>query len=82
MGCEQLQDNKQNENTQESKRKILETSRPFLDKEYALISRRYQLHPASTTMQCSSGHTDAHSQKRRRRRITKKKSPALANNSL
>jgi hypothetical protein len=56
----------------------------FLDKEYALISRRYQLHPASATTQCLSGHTDAHSQKRRRRRrrITKNKSPALANNSL
>jgi hypothetical protein len=54
----------------------------FLDKEYALISRRYQLYPASATTQCPSGHMDAHNQKRRRRRITKKKNPALANNSL
>jgi hypothetical protein len=34
----------------------------FLDKEYILISRRYQLHPASATTHCSSGTADAHSQ--------------------
>jgi hypothetical protein len=38
----------------------------FLDKEYALISRRYELHPASATTQCPSGHTDAHSQKKKK----------------
>jgi hypothetical protein len=36
----------------------------FLDKEYILISSRYQLHPASATTQCPSGNTDAHSQKK------------------
>jgi hypothetical protein len=35
----------------------------FLDKEYILISRKYQLHPASATMQCPNGITDAHNQK-------------------
>jgi hypothetical protein len=34
----------------------------FLDKEYILISRRYQLHPASATTYCPSGTADAHSQ--------------------
>jgi hypothetical protein len=45
----------------------------FLDKEYILISSRYQLHLASATTQCPSGNTDAHSQKRRRRITEKKK---------
>jgi hypothetical protein len=31
----------------------------FLNKEYALISRRYQLHPTFATTHCPSGHTDA-----------------------
>jgi hypothetical protein len=35
----------------------------FFDKEYILISRIYQLHPASATMQCLSGNADEHSQK-------------------
>jgi hypothetical protein len=44
----------------------------FFDKEHILISRRYQLHPASATTQCPYSNTDAHSQKK----ICKKKSPA------
>jgi hypothetical protein len=35
----------------------------FFDKEYILILWRYQLHPASATMECPNGITDAHSQK-------------------
>jgi hypothetical protein len=46
----------------------------FLDKEYALISRRYQLHPASATTQYPSGHTDAHSQKKKKKNYEKEKS--------
>jgi hypothetical protein len=46
----------------------------FLDKEYALISRRYQLHPASATTQCPSGHTDARSQKKKKKNYEKEKS--------
>jgi hypothetical protein len=36
----------------------------FFDKEYILILRGYQLHPASATTQCPSGNTDAHNQKK------------------
>jgi hypothetical protein len=38
----------------------------FFDKEHILISRRYQLHPASATTHCPSGITDAHNQKRKK----------------
>jgi hypothetical protein len=41
----------------------------FLDKEYILISRRYQLHPASATTQCPSGNTDAHSQLKQKKKF-------------
>jgi hypothetical protein len=34
----------------------------FLDKEYILISKRYQIHLISATTQCPNGETDAHSQ--------------------
>jgi hypothetical protein len=37
-------------------------NRTFFDKEYILISRRYQIHIASATTQCPSGNTDVHSQ--------------------
>jgi hypothetical protein len=36
----------------------------FLDKEYILILKRYQLHSASAATQCLSGITDAHSQQK------------------
>jgi hypothetical protein len=39
----------------------------FFDKEYILISRRYQIHSASATTSCSSGNTT-----KKRRRIKKK----------
>jgi hypothetical protein len=45
----------------------------FLDKEYILISRRYQLHPASATTQCPSGNTDAHSQLKQNKKYEKEK---------
>jgi hypothetical protein len=38
----------------------------FLDKEYILISSRYQLHSTSATTQCPSNNTDAHSQKKKK----------------
>jgi hypothetical protein len=38
----------------------------FFDKGYILISRRYQIHPASATTHCPSGFTDAHSQQRKK----------------
>jgi hypothetical protein len=47
----------------------------FLDKEYLLILRRYQLHLASATTSCPNGIKDAHNQKKEKE-ITKKKSPA------
>jgi hypothetical protein len=37
----------------------------FFDKKYILISRWYQLHPASTTTQYLNGSTDAHNQKQK-----------------
>jgi hypothetical protein len=40
----------------------------FLDKKYILISRRYQLHPASVTTQCPSGKKDAHSQLKQKKK--------------
>jgi hypothetical protein len=36
----------------------------FFDKEYILISRRYQLHPVSATISYPNGINDAHSQTR------------------
>jgi hypothetical protein len=36
-----------------------------LDKEYILISRRYQLHPASATTQCSNDNMDAQAEKKK-----------------
>jgi hypothetical protein len=39
----------------------------FFYKKYILISRRYQLHPASATTACPRGITDTHSQKKERR---------------
>jgi hypothetical protein len=36
----------------------------FFDKEDILVSRRYQLHPASAITSCPNGIKDAHSQKR------------------
>jgi hypothetical protein len=53
-------------------------SSTFLDKEYILISSRYQLHPASTTTQCPSGNTDAHSQKK----FTENKKPRYSEKFL
>jgi hypothetical protein len=41
----------------------------FFDKEYILISRRYQFDPA-----CPSGNTDAHNQKKKKK-YKKKKVP-------
>jgi hypothetical protein len=38
----------------------------FFDKEYILISKRYQLHPASATTQHPNDITDAHSQKKKK----------------
>jgi hypothetical protein len=46
----------------------------FFDKEYILILWRYQLHPASATMECPNGITDAHSQKIQEELQKKKKS--------
>jgi hypothetical protein len=37
----------------------------FFDKEHILISRKYQLHPASATTECLSDNTDAHNQKKK-----------------
>jgi hypothetical protein len=45
----------------------------FLDKEYILISKRYQLHPASATTQYPSGNTDAHSQLKQKKKYEKEK---------
>jgi hypothetical protein len=45
----------------------------FFDKEYILISRRYQLHPTSATTQYSNSITDAHNQKMKEE--LQKKSP-------
>jgi hypothetical protein len=42
-----------------SGRKTFEKSL-FFDKEHILISKRYQLHPASVTMLCPSGNMDTH----------------------
>jgi hypothetical protein len=53
----------------------------FLDKEYILISSRYQLHPASATTQCPSGNTDAHSQKKEEE-LQKKKKPRYSDKFL
>jgi hypothetical protein len=36
----------------------------FFNKENILISQRYQLHPASTTMQCPNDNMDAHNQQK------------------
>ena len=41
---------------------LLRLIEDFFDKEYILISRRYQLYPASATKQSPKGLTDAHSQ--------------------
>jgi hypothetical protein len=46
----------------------------FLDKKYILISRRYQIHPASATTQCPNGKTDAHSQLKQKKKYKKEKS--------
>jgi hypothetical protein len=43
-------------------------------KEYILIARRYQLHPASGTTSCPNGIKDTHSQKKRRKELQKRKS--------
>jgi hypothetical protein len=53
----------------------------FLDKEYILILRRYQLYPVSATTQCPSGNTDAHGQLKQKKKYEIEKSPALAINS-
>jgi hypothetical protein len=50
------------------------TATHFLDKEYILISRRYQLHPASATTHCPSDITDAHSPKHKEELQKKEKS--------
>jgi hypothetical protein len=39
----------------------------FFDKEYILISRRYQLHLASARTQYPSGNVDAHNHKKGRK---------------
>jgi hypothetical protein len=39
----------------------------FFDKGNILISRRYQLHPASATTHHPNGTTDAHSQKQEKK---------------
>jgi hypothetical protein len=46
----------------------------FFDKEDILISRRYQLHPASATTYCPIDNTDAHSQNKKKKNYEKKKS--------
>jgi hypothetical protein len=53
----------------------------FLDKEYILILRRYQLHLASATTHCSNDNTDSHSQKKKKN-YRKRKRPATVINSL
>jgi hypothetical protein len=54
----------------------------FFNKEYILISRQYQLHPASATMQCPSGNTDAHNKKEEKELQKKNKSLATVINFL
>jgi hypothetical protein len=54
----------------------------FFDKEYILILRGYQLHPASAITQCPSGNTDAHNQKKEEEELQKKKNPARVIHSL
>jgi hypothetical protein len=46
-----------------------------LDKEYLLISQRYQLHPASATISCPNGIKDAHSKKKGKKKYKKRKVP-------
>jgi hypothetical protein len=45
----------------------------FFNKEHILISRRYQLHPASAATSCPDDIKDAHSQKREE--LQKKEKP-------
>jgi hypothetical protein len=49
----------------------------FFDKEYILISRRYQIHSASATTSCSSGNTT-----KKRRRIKNKERPRYSDKFL
>jgi hypothetical protein len=46
----------------------------FFDKEYTLISSRYQLHLASATTQYPSGNTDAHNPNKKKIYSKKEKS--------
>jgi hypothetical protein len=53
----------------------------FFGREYILISRRYQLNPASATTYCPSGITDAHI-KQRKKHYENGKSPDTMINSF
>jgi hypothetical protein len=50
---------------------ITGSSLDFFDKEYILISRRYQIHSASATTLCPSGNMDTHNQKKKNYRKEK-----------